>query len=158
MPPRCPSLHTTPNAQATLKVPTHGLSPNLSNCKGDFPETMFLQFVGEIKKNLLSRSSGNFKWIIYKDYSKYPRSGFLKSRFFTPHNITKKCMKTINFREKDRHFINFRNFDKILGGYLDLSTTNKEICFFRVLDDWFKRNLAYIFIITFWAGHLQRPE
>ena len=42
--------------------------------------------------------------------------------FFTVHNIIKKCIKTIDFRGKDRHFINLKNFDKILFGYLDYLT------------------------------------
>ena len=61
----------------------------------------------------------------------------------------KKCIKSINFRKKDPHFINFQNFDKILRGSLDLLTANNEIFFFRVLDNWFERNLAHNFSITF---------
>ena len=55
--------------------------------------------------------------------------------FFTAHKITKKCIETIDFRKKDRHFINFQNSDKILSGYLDHLTANNAIFFpcFRYL-------------------------
>ena len=64
-----------------LKVPVNGLYQNLSNFEGVFLETMLLQFVDSIEKNVLNKSSGNFNWLIYKDYSKCPRISFLKFWF-----------------------------------------------------------------------------